>query len=127
MGYFNHNLRFGGPMKTVPAISRFKIHTVADSYYSFKLHDVGRRFIYNISLDFKVRAQSRDKQVEDRMLSHRQDDNNRHATRHQVISTNFIYIIQVCPGLKNPTGDLLKLFTFFLKNCHIAHTTAMLI
>ncbi|XP_012515369.1 PREDICTED: histone acetyltransferase KAT7 [Propithecus coquereli] len=30
-----------------------------------------------------VRAQSRDKQIEERMLSHRQDDNNRHATRHQ--------------------------------------------
>lgn len=34
--------------------------------------------------EFQVRAQSRDKQVEERMLSHRQDDNNRHATRHQV-------------------------------------------
>ncbi|XP_068120187.1 histone acetyltransferase KAT7 isoform X3 [Hyperolius riggenbachi] len=33
--------------------------------------------------EFQVRAQSRDKQVEERMLSHRQDDNNRHATRHQ--------------------------------------------
>ncbi|XP_063815952.1 histone acetyltransferase KAT7 isoform X3 [Pseudophryne corroboree] len=33
--------------------------------------------------EFQVRAQSRDKQVEDRMLSHRQDENNRHATRHQ--------------------------------------------
>uniref|UniRef100_A0A8C6XL97 Histone acetyltransferase n=1 Tax=Naja naja TaxID=35670 RepID=A0A8C6XL97_NAJNA len=39
---------------------------------------------HNLSADeCKVRAQSRDKQVEDRMLSHRQDDNNRHATRHQ--------------------------------------------
>ncbi|KAM8947658.1 histone acetyltransferase KAT7 isoform 4-T4 [Pelodytes ibericus] len=34
-------------------------------------------------VEFQVRAQSRDKQVEDRMLSHRQDENNRHATRHQ--------------------------------------------
>ncbi|KAM4033649.1 histone acetyltransferase KAT7 isoform 4-T4 [Anomaloglossus baeobatrachus] len=33
--------------------------------------------------EFQVRGQSRDKQVEDRMLSHRQDENNRHATRHQ--------------------------------------------
>nr|DBA22256.1 TPA: hypothetical protein GDO54_013299 [Pyxicephalus adspersus] len=33
--------------------------------------------------EFQVRAQSRDKQVEERMLSHRQDDNNRHSTRHQ--------------------------------------------
>ncbi|MEE6526590.1 hypothetical protein FKM82_027320, partial [Ascaphus truei] len=33
--------------------------------------------------EFQVRAQSRDKQVEDRLLSHRQDENNRHATRHQ--------------------------------------------
>ncbi|KAM4691525.1 histone acetyltransferase KAT7 isoform 5-T5 [Rhinophrynus dorsalis] len=33
--------------------------------------------------ELQVRAQSRDKQVEDRMLSHRQDENNRHATRHQ--------------------------------------------
>lgn len=33
---------------------------------------------------FQVRAQSRDKQIEERMLAHRQDDNNRHATRHQV-------------------------------------------
>ncbi|XP_023803543.1 histone acetyltransferase KAT7, partial [Cyanistes caeruleus] len=31
----------------------------------------------------QVRAQSRDKQIEERMLAHRQDDNNRHATRHQ--------------------------------------------
>ncbi|OWK14642.1 hypothetical protein Celaphus_00001155 [Cervus elaphus hippelaphus] len=31
-------------------------------------------------------AQSRDKQIEERMLSHRQDDNNRHATRHQAPS-----------------------------------------
>lgn len=31
-----------------------------------------------------MRAQSRDKQIEERMLAHRQDDNNRHATRHQV-------------------------------------------
>ncbi|XP_053310050.1 histone acetyltransferase KAT7 isoform X3 [Spea bombifrons] len=39
---------------------------------------------HNLSADeCKVRAQSRDKQVEDRMLSHRQDENNRHATRHQ--------------------------------------------
>ncbi|XP_061447234.1 histone acetyltransferase KAT7 isoform X3 [Rhineura floridana] len=39
---------------------------------------------HNLSADeCKVRAQSRDKQVEERMLSHRQDDNNRHATRHQ--------------------------------------------
>lgn len=33
--------------------------------------------------EFQVRGQGRDKQVEDRMLSHRQDENNRHATRHQ--------------------------------------------
>uniref|UniRef100_A0A8C0GBZ4 Histone acetyltransferase n=1 Tax=Chelonoidis abingdonii TaxID=106734 RepID=A0A8C0GBZ4_CHEAB len=40
---------------------------------------------HNLSADeCKVRAQSRDKQIEERMLSHRQDDNNRHATRHQV-------------------------------------------
>ncbi|XP_013908979.1 PREDICTED: histone acetyltransferase KAT7-like [Thamnophis sirtalis] len=39
--------------------------------------------LYNISLDFKVRAQSRDKQLEERMLSHQEDDNSRHATRHQ--------------------------------------------
>uniref|UniRef100_A0A452UJR4 Histone acetyltransferase n=1 Tax=Ursus maritimus TaxID=29073 RepID=A0A452UJR4_URSMA len=39
---------------------------------------------HNLSADeCKVRAQSRDKQIEERMLSHRQDDNNRHATRHQ--------------------------------------------
>ncbi|KAK9395623.1 histone acetyltransferase KAT7-like [Crotalus adamanteus] len=38
---------------------------------------------HNLSADeCKVRAQSRDKQVEERMLSHRQDDN-RQATRHQ--------------------------------------------
>ncbi|KAM8818603.1 histone acetyltransferase KAT7 isoform 3-T4 [Rhynchonycteris naso] len=38
---------------------------------------------HNLSADeCKVRAQSRDKQIEERMLSHRQDDN-RHATRHQ--------------------------------------------
>uniref|UniRef100_A0A8V5H7W4 Histone acetyltransferase n=1 Tax=Melopsittacus undulatus TaxID=13146 RepID=A0A8V5H7W4_MELUD len=40
---------------------------------------------HNLSADeCKVRAQSRDKQIEERMLAHRQDDNNRHATRHQV-------------------------------------------
>ncbi|NXR73062.1 KAT7 acetyltransferase, partial [Pycnonotus jocosus] len=39
---------------------------------------------HNLSADeCKVRAQSRDKQIEERMLAHRQDDNNRHATRHQ--------------------------------------------
>uniref|UniRef100_A0A7M4FVW0 Histone acetyltransferase n=1 Tax=Crocodylus porosus TaxID=8502 RepID=A0A7M4FVW0_CROPO len=45
---------------------------------------------HNLSADecklcsnFQVRAQSRDKQIEERMLAHRQDDNNRHATRHQ--------------------------------------------
>ncbi|XP_066120008.1 histone acetyltransferase KAT7 isoform X5 [Saccopteryx bilineata] len=38
---------------------------------------------HNLSADeCKVRAQSRDKQIEERMLSHRQDDN-RHSTRHQ--------------------------------------------
>ncbi|XP_032728028.1 histone acetyltransferase KAT7 isoform X3 [Lontra canadensis] len=38
---------------------------------------------HNLSADeCKVRAQSRDKQIEERTLSHRQDDN-RHATRHQ--------------------------------------------
>ncbi|XP_061872628.1 histone acetyltransferase KAT7-like isoform X4 [Colius striatus] len=38
---------------------------------------------HNLSADeCKVRAQSRDKQIEERMLAHRQDDN-RHATRHQ--------------------------------------------
>ncbi|XP_033367386.1 histone acetyltransferase KAT7 [Parus major] len=38
----------------------------------------------NVSHDESlVRAQSRDKQIEERMLAHRQDDNNRHATRHQ--------------------------------------------
>ncbi|XP_053310057.1 histone acetyltransferase KAT7 isoform X8 [Spea bombifrons] len=36
-----------------------------------------------VTQNLPVRAQSRDKQVEDRMLSHRQDENNRHATRHQ--------------------------------------------
>ncbi|XP_068831984.1 histone acetyltransferase KAT7 isoform X4 [Capricornis sumatraensis] len=42
---------------------------------------------HNLSADeCKVRAQSRDKQIEERMLSHRQDDNNRHATRHQAPS-----------------------------------------
>ncbi|XP_078501379.1 histone acetyltransferase KAT7 isoform X6 [Lissotriton helveticus] len=39
---------------------------------------------HNLSADeCKVRAHSRDKQIEERMLSHNQDDNNRHATRHQ--------------------------------------------
>ncbi|TKC34980.1 hypothetical protein EI555_003037 [Monodon monoceros] len=39
---------------------------------------------HNLSADkCKVRAQSQDKQREERMLSHRQDGNNRHATRHQ--------------------------------------------
>uniref|UniRef100_A0A8C6XLH7 KAT7 n=1 Tax=Naja naja TaxID=35670 RepID=A0A8C6XLH7_NAJNA len=39
---------------------------------------------HNLSADeCKVRAQSRDKQVEERMLSHQQNDNSRHATRHQ--------------------------------------------
>ncbi|XP_069490473.1 histone acetyltransferase KAT7 isoform X5 [Ambystoma mexicanum] len=39
---------------------------------------------HNLSADeCKVRAHSRDKLIEERMLSHNQDDNNRHATRHQ--------------------------------------------
>nr|XP_006000897.1 PREDICTED: histone acetyltransferase KAT7 isoform X3 [Latimeria chalumnae] len=39
---------------------------------------------HNLSADeCKVRAQHRDKQVEERTLSHRQEDSNRHATRHQ--------------------------------------------
>ncbi|XP_043911014.1 histone acetyltransferase KAT7 isoform X2 [Protopterus annectens] len=39
---------------------------------------------HNLSADeCKVRAQHRDKQSEERTLSHRQDDSNRHATRHQ--------------------------------------------
>ncbi|MGH0168891.1 UNVERIFIED_CONTAM: hypothetical protein FKN15_072130 [Acipenser sinensis] len=39
---------------------------------------------HNLSADeCKVRANNRDKQVEERTLSHRQDENNRHATRHQ--------------------------------------------
>ncbi|XP_058859198.1 histone acetyltransferase KAT7-like isoform X6 [Acipenser ruthenus] len=35
------------------------------------------------NLCLQVRANNRDKQVEERTLSHRQDENNRHATRHQ--------------------------------------------
>ncbi|XP_035259534.1 histone acetyltransferase KAT7-like isoform X2 [Anguilla rostrata] len=40
---------------------------------------------HNLSADeCKVRATNRDKQVEEKTLFHRQEENNRHATRHQV-------------------------------------------
>ncbi|XP_043531082.1 histone acetyltransferase KAT7 isoform X1 [Chiloscyllium plagiosum] len=39
---------------------------------------------HNLSADeCKVRAQQRERQIDDRALSQRQDENNRHATRHQ--------------------------------------------
>ncbi|XP_077316126.1 histone acetyltransferase KAT7 isoform X6 [Lithobates pipiens] len=65
---------------------------------------------HNLSADeCKVRAQSRDKQVEERMLSHRQDDNNRHATRHQEHRQNYGNTRE--PLLENLTSEYdLELF-----------------
>lgn len=52
--------------------------------YALSICSLRSRWIYWHCWWLQVRAQSRDKQIEERMLSHRQDDNNRHATRHQV-------------------------------------------
>uniref|UniRef100_A0A4W3I1Z2 Histone acetyltransferase n=1 Tax=Callorhinchus milii TaxID=7868 RepID=A0A4W3I1Z2_CALMI len=42
---------------------------------------------HNLSADeCKVRAQQRERQIDDRALSQRQDENNRHATRHQLLT-----------------------------------------
>lgn len=72
---------------------------------------------WQMSFDFQVRAQSRDKQIEERMLAHRQDDNNRHATRHQVrlLSSNWKNLILWFPVTKTLTWS--PFFTCRISYC----------
>uniref|UniRef100_A0A8C9TNM2 Histone acetyltransferase n=1 Tax=Scleropages formosus TaxID=113540 RepID=A0A8C9TNM2_SCLFO len=59
---------------------------------------------HNLSADeCKVRATNRDKQVEERTLSHRQDENNRHATRHQVV-----YMVRLQVRYKEKVTEMRK-------------------
>lgn len=61
-----------------------QIQGIITNSYALSICSLRSRWIYWHCWWLQVRAQSRDKQIEERMLSHRQDDNNRHATRHQV-------------------------------------------
>uniref|UniRef100_A0A4W5NSG6 Histone acetyltransferase n=1 Tax=Hucho hucho TaxID=62062 RepID=A0A4W5NSG6_9TELE len=95
---FHESYNFNMKCPTPGCNSLGKLTFCAMWTYTFKTHTVnchltgkherhfsisGCPLFHNLSVDeCKTRASSRDKQVEERTLSHRQDEN-RHATRHQ--------------------------------------------